>query len=169
MNASRTDLARGLFAPLGPSYDRYANLLSFGQDPRWRRFLVARLPVRPDDTVLDVACGTAAVTLELVRQKGCAVVGVDPRDEEAPPARVLAEREEVRVAVVGRPERREQPARDPGPGLCHAVSLSSLLGAQPAGSVAWRRCARSSRRSPREAVMLSPLLPTTRTRGSIRG
>jgi ubiquinone/menaquinone biosynthesis C-methylase UbiE len=32
--------ARELFAPLGPSYDRYARLLSFGQDPAWRRFLV---------------------------------------------------------------------------------------------------------------------------------
>src|SRR5581483_7917118 len=34
--------------------------------------------------------------------------GLDARDEEAPPARVLAEREEPRVAVVRRPERREQ-------------------------------------------------------------
>ena len=33
--------------PLGPTYDRYANLLSFGQDPRWRRFLVSRLDGRP--------------------------------------------------------------------------------------------------------------------------
>jgi ubiquinone/menaquinone biosynthesis C-methylase UbiE len=61
VSASRTELARGLFAPLGPSYDRYANLLSFGQDPRWRRFLVSRLPVGPDDTVLDVACGPGLV------------------------------------------------------------------------------------------------------------
>jgi demethylmenaquinone methyltransferase/2-methoxy-6-polyprenyl-1,4-benzoquinol methylase len=78
---SRTELARGLFAPLGPTYDRYANLLSFGQDPRWRRFLVSRLTVGPEDTVLDVACGTAAVAHELVRQKGCAVVGVDQSPE----------------------------------------------------------------------------------------
>jgi demethylmenaquinone methyltransferase / 2-methoxy-6-polyprenyl-1,4-benzoquinol methylase len=74
---SRTELARELFAPLGPTYDRYANLLSFGQDPRWRRFLVSLLPVGPGDVVLDVATGTAAVALELVRQKGCSVVGVD--------------------------------------------------------------------------------------------
>ena len=40
--STRTELARGLFAPLGPTYDRYANVLSFGQDPRWRRFLVSR-------------------------------------------------------------------------------------------------------------------------------
>jgi ubiquinone/menaquinone biosynthesis C-methylase UbiE len=41
-----------LFAPLGPTYDRYARLLSLGQDPRWRRFLVSRVDVGPTDTVL---------------------------------------------------------------------------------------------------------------------
>ncbi len=69
--------AQTLFAPLGPTYDRYAALLSFGQDPRWRRFLVSRVEAGAGDRVLDVATGTAAVALELVRQKGCAVVGVD--------------------------------------------------------------------------------------------
>jgi len=84
---TRTGIARGLFAPLGPTYDRYANLLSFGQDPRWRQFLVSRLPVAPSDTVLDVACGTGAVALELVRQKGCSVVGVDQSPEMLAEAR----------------------------------------------------------------------------------
>jgi demethylmenaquinone methyltransferase / 2-methoxy-6-polyprenyl-1,4-benzoquinol methylase len=84
---TRTGIARGLFAPLGPTYDRYANLLSFGQDPRWRQFLVSRLPVGPSDTVLDVACGTGAVALELVRQKGCSVVGVDQSPEMLAEAR----------------------------------------------------------------------------------
>jgi demethylmenaquinone methyltransferase / 2-methoxy-6-polyprenyl-1,4-benzoquinol methylase len=66
-----------LFAPLGPTYDRYARLLSFGQDPRWRRFLVSRVDVGRADTVLDVATGTAAVAIELVRRTGCRVVGLD--------------------------------------------------------------------------------------------
>ena len=83
--------ARQLFAPLGPSYDRYARLLSFGQDPGWRRFLVSRVPAGPADTVLDLATGTGAVALELVRQKGCSVVGVDQSPEmlaeAAPPHR----------------------------------------------------------------------------------
>lgn len=70
-----------LFAPLGPTYDRYARLFSFGQDPRWRRFLVSRLDVGADDTVLDVATGTAAVALELVRRTGCRVVGLDQSRE----------------------------------------------------------------------------------------
>ncbi|HET7554033.1 MAG TPA: class I SAM-dependent methyltransferase [Gaiellaceae bacterium] len=102
MSASRTELARGLFAPLGPTYDRYAKLLSFGQDPRWRHFLVSRLPVGQDDTVLDVACGTAAVTLELVRQKACAVVGVDQSPEMLDEARrrLLLAAETRRVRLV---------------------------------------------------------------------
>jgi demethylmenaquinone methyltransferase/2-methoxy-6-polyprenyl-1,4-benzoquinol methylase len=79
--------ARDLFAPLGQTYDRYARLLSLGQDPRWRRFMVSRLPVGPDDVVLDVATGTAAVALELVRRTGCSVVGVDQSPEMLAEAR----------------------------------------------------------------------------------
>ena len=79
--------ARELFAPLGPSYDRYARLLSFGQDPAWRRFLVSRVDAAPDDVVLDVAAGTGAVALELVRQHGCSVVGVDQSPEMLAEAR----------------------------------------------------------------------------------
>jgi demethylmenaquinone methyltransferase / 2-methoxy-6-polyprenyl-1,4-benzoquinol methylase len=73
--------ATELFAPLGPRYDRWGAILSFGQDPRWRRFLVSRVEAGPTDTVLDVATGTAAVALELVRQKDCYVVGVDRTPE----------------------------------------------------------------------------------------
>jgi demethylmenaquinone methyltransferase/2-methoxy-6-polyprenyl-1,4-benzoquinol methylase len=73
--------ARTLFAPLGPTYDRYAALLSLGQDPRWRRFLVSRVAAGQSDTVLDVATGTGAVAAELLRQKGCAVVGIDQSPE----------------------------------------------------------------------------------------
>ena len=73
--------ARDAFAPLGPTYDRWSRLLSLGQDPRWRRFLVSRIEVGPDDTVLDVATGTAAVAIELVRRTGCRVVGLDQSPE----------------------------------------------------------------------------------------
>jgi demethylmenaquinone methyltransferase / 2-methoxy-6-polyprenyl-1,4-benzoquinol methylase len=77
----RREHAQALFAPLGPTYDRYATLLSFGQDPRWRRFLVSRIEAGENDRVLDVATGTGAVALELLRQKRCAVVGLDQSRE----------------------------------------------------------------------------------------
>lgn len=82
MTASPTNaVADKLFAPLGPTYDRYARLLSLGQDPRWRRFLVSRVSVVPTETVLDVASGTAAVAIELSRRTGCSVVGLDQSNE----------------------------------------------------------------------------------------
>ena len=71
------DTARALFAPLGGDYDRWATILSFAQDPRWRRFLVEHVPVGPDARVLDVATGTGAIARGLVRRYGCRVVGVD--------------------------------------------------------------------------------------------
>ncbi|MFL5912616.1 MAG: class I SAM-dependent methyltransferase [Gaiellaceae bacterium] len=84
--------ARELFAPLGPTYDRYARLLSFGQDPRWRRFLVSRVP-RTAGRVLDVATGTAAVALELAQAvPGRTVVGVDQSPEMLAAGRARVER-----------------------------------------------------------------------------
>ena len=91
-----------LFAPLGPTYDRYARLLSFGQDPRWRRFLVSRVEVGAEDAVLDVATGTAAVALELARRRGCRVVGLDQSTEmlETGRRRVEAAGLEDRIGLV---------------------------------------------------------------------
>jgi demethylmenaquinone methyltransferase / 2-methoxy-6-polyprenyl-1,4-benzoquinol methylase len=84
--------ARELFAPLGPTYDRYARLLSFGQDPRWRRFLVSRVP-RSALKVLDVATGTAAVAIELARTvPERAVAGVDQSPEMLAAGRARVER-----------------------------------------------------------------------------
>jgi demethylmenaquinone methyltransferase/2-methoxy-6-polyprenyl-1,4-benzoquinol methylase len=77
----RNRRARWLFAPLAGTYDRYAQLASFGQDPRWRRFLVSTVRATPESTVLDVATGTAAVAIELARRYGCSVVGVDQSAE----------------------------------------------------------------------------------------
>ena len=79
--SARTRRALELFAPLGPNYERYARVLSLGQDPRWRRFLVSQVEAGPGDRVLDVATGTGAVAQELLRQKGCTVVGVDQSTE----------------------------------------------------------------------------------------
>jgi demethylmenaquinone methyltransferase / 2-methoxy-6-polyprenyl-1,4-benzoquinol methylase len=83
--------ARALFAPLGSTYERYATALSYGQDPRWRRFLVDRTDAGPGDRVLDVATGTGLVARELVRQKGCDVVGIDQSPEMLRVARARAD------------------------------------------------------------------------------
>jgi demethylmenaquinone methyltransferase/2-methoxy-6-polyprenyl-1,4-benzoquinol methylase len=73
--STRTAHARELFAPLGPTYDRVGAVLSLGQDPRWRRFLVDRLPADRGH-VLDVATGTGLVADELLR-RGFRVTALD--------------------------------------------------------------------------------------------
>jgi demethylmenaquinone methyltransferase / 2-methoxy-6-polyprenyl-1,4-benzoquinol methylase len=75
---SRQEHARALFAPLGPTYDRVGAVLSLGQDPRWRRFLVSGLPC--GGHVLDVATGTGLVAAELLR-RGFRVTGADQSPE----------------------------------------------------------------------------------------
>jgi demethylmenaquinone methyltransferase/2-methoxy-6-polyprenyl-1,4-benzoquinol methylase len=77
--AARRKQALELFAPLAPTYDRVGAMFSLGQDPRWRRFLVSRLP-RDGGSVLDVATGTGLVALELHR-RGFRVTGLDQSPE----------------------------------------------------------------------------------------
>jgi demethylmenaquinone methyltransferase / 2-methoxy-6-polyprenyl-1,4-benzoquinol methylase len=102
--SGRNRAALALFAPLAATYDRYARLLSLGQDPRWRRFLVSRIDAAHGDRVLDVACGTGAVTNELRRCYECEVVGVDQSPEMLAAGREhvvrggLSERIELREA-----------------------------------------------------------------------
>ena len=99
--SAKTRHARELFAPLGPTYDRYARLLSFGQDPRWRSFLVSRIPASAT-RVLDVASGTAAVAIELARRAPTReVLGIDQSTEmlDAGRARIAAAGLEGQIAL----------------------------------------------------------------------
>jgi demethylmenaquinone methyltransferase/2-methoxy-6-polyprenyl-1,4-benzoquinol methylase len=69
--------AQQLFDGLPARYDRLAEILSFGQNRRWRRAMVdAVLPCSPS-SVLDVATGPAGVALELAARTGARVTGVD--------------------------------------------------------------------------------------------
>jgi len=73
--------ARELFTPLPGRYDSLAEVLSFGQNGRWRRAMVDRVVGVAEGTagalILDVATGTAGVATQLVQRTGATVVGVD--------------------------------------------------------------------------------------------
>ena len=79
--SERNRFARVLFADLPSGYDRLAEALSFGQNGRWRRFMVSRVRVLAGARVLDVATGTAAVAVDLARRRGVSVVGLDQSEE----------------------------------------------------------------------------------------
>ena len=70
-----------LFSGLPRRYDAMGALLSLGQDPRWRRAMVATIGASPTDRVLDVATGTGLVAAELVGRYRCSVVGLDQSEQ----------------------------------------------------------------------------------------
>jgi demethylmenaquinone methyltransferase/2-methoxy-6-polyprenyl-1,4-benzoquinol methylase len=77
VGGDRNRFAQQLFTPLPKRYDRLAEMLSMGQNGRWRRAMIDRIVAEPAQTVLDVACGTAGVALQLARRTSADVVGVD--------------------------------------------------------------------------------------------
>lgn len=114
--SSRKRHALALFEGLPRRYDRMGALLSFGQDPRWRRELVRAVDPQPGDRFLDVATGTGMVAEALVRRSGCQVVALDQSEAmlAAARARVSADPElDGRVrCVLGEAEQLPFPAAE---------------------------------------------------------
>ena len=157
-----SQVAPSLFAPLGPTYDRYARLLSLGQDPRWRRFLVAQLDPRGEPAGGDASARdgehvgapvdaddrAAVLPDELHRNRARAGGDVqhasvrselEPCDQEPTPAWVLVEGEKSRIAVVGGAEGREEGRCDAAAWLCsHGIVSTILPSCSPASN---RSCA----------------------------
>ena len=73
----RNEAARELFDGLPARYDRLAEILSMGQNRRWRRAMVDAVAASSPDTVLDVATGPAGVALELAARTQARVTGID--------------------------------------------------------------------------------------------
>jgi demethylmenaquinone methyltransferase / 2-methoxy-6-polyprenyl-1,4-benzoquinol methylase len=73
----RNRFAQRLFTPLPARYDRLAEILSFGQNGRWRRAMISQVTSPPPRAVLDVASGTAGVALGIAARTGATVVGLD--------------------------------------------------------------------------------------------
>ncbi|MGA8725498.1 MAG: class I SAM-dependent methyltransferase [Acidimicrobiales bacterium] len=97
--------AQALFTPLPSRYDRLAELLSMGQNGRWRREMVGHVAQAEPQRVLDVACGTAGVTLEIAERTTARIVGVDLTEgmlREGARRVALAGREKRVQLVLGR-------------------------------------------------------------------
>lgn len=100
-DASPNRRARSLFDGLGPRYDLLAEVLSLGQNRRWREAMVDAALTAPVTRVLDVATGTAGVALQLADRSAASVVGVDLTPEMLTVgARRIAARSAGRVALV---------------------------------------------------------------------
>jgi demethylmenaquinone methyltransferase/2-methoxy-6-polyprenyl-1,4-benzoquinol methylase len=68
-----------MFDAIAPVYDRVNTIMTAGADGRWRRAAVRATGLGPGDAVLDAACGTGKLSLDLAERVGPfgRVVGVD--------------------------------------------------------------------------------------------
>jgi demethylmenaquinone methyltransferase / 2-methoxy-6-polyprenyl-1,4-benzoquinol methylase len=73
----RNRFAQQLFTPLPQRYDRLAEVLSMGQNGRWRRAMIDHIAPAAPGLILDVASGTAGVALQLAERTPGDVIGVD--------------------------------------------------------------------------------------------
>ena len=65
-----------MFDAIAPGYDVTNRVISLGFDVGWRRRTVLSLGLAPESTVLDLACGTGDLCVELARH-GLTAIGVD--------------------------------------------------------------------------------------------
>jgi demethylmenaquinone methyltransferase/2-methoxy-6-polyprenyl-1,4-benzoquinol methylase len=73
----RRTLAQDLFDGVAPSYDTWAQKLTYFQYLRWRGFLISQMALRPGNLVLDVCTGTAGVAIEIAHHHDARIVGLD--------------------------------------------------------------------------------------------
>lgn len=74
---SPNEFSQELFEDLPERYNIIAELLSFGQDLRWRSAMVDRVAGSRPGLILDVACGPGAVTRRLAKKTTAHIVGLD--------------------------------------------------------------------------------------------
>ncbi|MEM8875143.1 MAG: bifunctional demethylmenaquinone methyltransferase/2-methoxy-6-polyprenyl-1,4-benzoquinol methylase UbiE [Planctomycetota bacterium] len=88
--ADKQHRVRDMFAAIAPSYDRNNHLHSMWTDQAWRRKAVKLSRLKPDDVVVDVACGTGDLTLAYAKAlrpiKPGQVIGIDYTHEMVKPA-----------------------------------------------------------------------------------
>lgn len=78
MDTTSNQRAVELFDGLPNRYDRLGDVLSLGQDRRWRKEMVRRVAAGgPAGRILDVATGPAGVAFALREATGAKVVGLD--------------------------------------------------------------------------------------------
>ena len=102
ITGDRNRFAQELFTPLPARYDRLAEVLSMGQNGRWRRAMVDRIVAGSPGRLLDVASGTAGVALQVVERTSADVVGVDLTMEMLARGlqNVAAAKQEARIHLV---------------------------------------------------------------------
>jgi demethylmenaquinone methyltransferase / 2-methoxy-6-polyprenyl-1,4-benzoquinol methylase len=136
VSRAQNDFAVRLFRRLPRRYDLLAEVLSFGQNGRWRAELVKHAVAGNPRRILDVATGTAGVAIALAQKTSAHITGIDVSED-------MMEIGRRRVEAVGLQQRVElEPARAEelpfADGTFEAVAFTYVLRyvADPAATIA---------------------------------
>ncbi|MFC0203281.1 class I SAM-dependent methyltransferase [Novosphingobium soli] len=119
--------------PLGTGstrdYDRVIRLWT--RETRWRSAMLAAVAARPDETIVDVGCGTGSFALMLkLAEPRLTVIGIDPDAEALEIARGKTRTTQADI------EWRQGFAMDLQAGMAHAAVSSLVLHQMPVGEKA---------------------------------
>lgn len=75
---ARAQYVQEMFARIAGRYDLMNRLMTFGQDSRWRRYVIQQAQLPPAGRLLDIATGTGDIAYEALKQQpGVQAVGGD--------------------------------------------------------------------------------------------
>jgi demethylmenaquinone methyltransferase/2-methoxy-6-polyprenyl-1,4-benzoquinol methylase len=99
-DAERIDMVKDIFSTVTGSYDFLNHFLSLRQDVGWRRFAVRKMYFFETYRLLDIAAGTADLTIEAARKyPSIQVVGLDFIQEMIGIGRIKIEKEALSDGV----------------------------------------------------------------------
>ena len=73
----KKEFVEKMFDDISPTYDFLNRFLSFGIDIYWRKKFIKTLDITNGETILDVACGTGDIGLEILKQHRIQLINID--------------------------------------------------------------------------------------------
>ena len=71
-----------MFNKIAQKYDLFNDIIAFGMNSHWKRFVARQTELQAEQSCLDLCCGTGDIAREVVRQyPSCKVTGIDFSEE----------------------------------------------------------------------------------------
>ncbi|WP_055110092.1 demethylmenaquinone methyltransferase [Paenibacillus ihumii] len=73
----KEQFVHSVFESIAPKYDRMNDIISFRRHKAWRKFTMAKMKMSPEDTAIDLCCGTCDWTISMAQTSGGHITGLD--------------------------------------------------------------------------------------------
>lgn len=73
----KEQFVHSVFESIAPKYDMMNNIISFRRHKAWRKFTMAKMNMSPEDTAIDLCCGTCDWTISMAQTSNGHITGLD--------------------------------------------------------------------------------------------